>query len=109
MSALGMLAEMAVKKYQEEKEKLDLDRMFGADGIPRNVGKEANYEVASRSESGFGSQNEDETDSDEDREDGRIFFRFEEYHELQQYEMQQQQQQQERNDQNEEFVSEATV
>ena len=108
MSALGMLAEMAVKKYQEEKEKLDLDRMFGADGTPRKDGKEAAYEVTSRPESGFGSQNEDETDSDEDREDGRIFFRFEEYHELQQYEMQQQQQQQ-LNDQDEEYVNEETV
>eukprot|EP00112_Aurelia_sp_Birch-Aquarium-sp1_P016177 Seg3647.1 transcript_id=Seg3647.1/GoldUCD/mRNA.D3Y31 product="hypothetical protein" pseudo=true protein_id=Seg3647.1/GoldUCD/D3Y31 len=45
MSALGMLAEMAVKKFKEETEKVDLDRMFGADSTPRKDGKEAAYEV----------------------------------------------------------------
>ena len=99
-SGLGILAEMAMTKYKDEAKKADVENMFKADLSPtprRNKGfqnldeNEADYDFGSRAESGIASQG-DESESDEDREDGRIHFRFDEYHQLQQFELMQQQQ-----------------
>lgn len=91
-----MLAEIAMAKYQEEKKNTDLESMFRADTSPTPRKKrgfkdldmnEDDGDFGSRAESGIASQGED-SESDEDREDGRIHFRFDEYHEMQQFEQQ---------------------
>lgn len=100
ISALGMLANMAMKKFLEEEKKTNLDEIFGVEkqGARHKDGEEGatncrlpdgkEYDPATRPESGIASQSD--TDSDEDREDGKIHFRYDEYHELQQFEMSQQ-------------------
>ncbi len=101
-----MLAEMAMKKHMEESKKVDIEEVFRSPDDPEDhqdhrgerifqaarmlSDKTGEYEAMSRPESGIASQSGDESDSDEDREDGRIFFRFDEYHEMQQFQMQQQ-------------------
>ena len=83
-----MLAEIAMTKYQKEKG-ADLDEMFGAENssTPRKRSSFKNladedYDFGSREELEMVSQGED-SESDEDREDGRIHFRFDEYQQMQ--------------------------
>eukprot|EP00795_Rhopilema_esculentum_P000986 gene986-10759_t len=98
-SGLGMLAEIAMKKHQEEMKKVDLDNLFSGEVSPDSLkgfkGKSADYRAGSRAESGIASQSGEDSDSgEEDREDGRIHFRFDEYQqmkEIEQMELQQQQ------------------
>ena len=99
-SGLGILAEMAMTKYKEETRKTDVDKMFQAELSPtpkkkhgfKNLDEDddADNEFGSRGESGIASQ-EEESDSDEDRDDGKIHFRYDEYQQLQEIEMMQQQ------------------
>ena len=94
-----MLAEIAMKKHQEETKKVDLDNLFSGEVSPDSLkgfkGKAADSRAGSRAESGIASQSGEDSDSgEEDREDGRIHFRFDEYQqmkEIEQMELQQQQ------------------
>ena len=105
-SGLGILAEIAMTKFKEEAKKTDVENTFKADLSPvprkkngfKNLDEDsANNDFGSRAESGIASQGE-ESESDEDREDGKIHFRYDEYHQLKEIEMMQQQNEQRNHD-----------
>ena len=95
---------MAMTKYKEEVKKADVENIFKADLSPtprrKNEFKslnddddDINDDFGSRAESGIASQG-DESESDEDRDDGKIHFRYDEYQQLKEIEMMEQQNQQ---------------
>ncbi len=102
-----MLAEMAIKKHLEENEtsknsfaaqdnqkqhKRQQANEGDLNAMISSTNKENEYDPGSRPESGIASQSGEESESDDDdREDGRIYFRFDEYHEMQQLASMQQQ------------------
>ena len=98
-----MLAEIAMTKYKEEAQKADVENIFKADLSPTPRRKsefkslddddDINNDFGSRAESGIASQG-DESESDDDPDDGKIHFRYDEYQQLKEIEMMEQQNQQ---------------
>jgi len=101
-SGLGILAEIAMTKFKEEAKKTDVENTFNTDLSPvprkkngfKNLHEDsADDDFGSRAESGIASQGE-ESESDDDRDDGKIHFRYDEYQQLKEIEMMQQQNEQ---------------
>ena len=89
-------------KFKEEAKKTDVENTFNTDLSPvprkkngfKNLHEDsADDDFGSRAESGIASQGE-ESESDDDRDDGKIHFRYDEYQQLKEIEMMQQQNEQ---------------